>query len=145
MGAPRAHSRDHSRDCTLTALLLDTGAFAMVLTDDPRLPGRARVRIAEADRVALSAISLYEIGQKVRLGKWPEMAPFAGGLVDTALADGLDLIPLSPATALGAALLDWPHRDPFDRIIAVVAQAEGLDLVSPDAAFDGIGLTRVWD
>jgi PIN domain nuclease of toxin-antitoxin system len=129
----------------VTAVLLDTGAFAMALTADPRLPDAARTAIETADRAALSAISFYEIGQKVRLGKWPEMAPHAAGLVDRARADGFDLIPLSPAMARDASLLDWDHRDPFDRLLAATARGEGLVMVSPDAAFDGIGLARVWD
>lgn len=124
--------------------MLDTGPFAMVLTDDPRLPATARRLIEAADRVALSAVSLYEIGQKVRLGKWPAMAPFAAGLLDRALADGFDLIPLAPAAALDAALMDWDHRDPFDRLIAAAARAEDLPLVSPDAAFDAVGAGRIW-
>ncbi|WP_333835104.1 type II toxin-antitoxin system VapC family toxin [Rubrimonas sp.] len=128
----------------MTALLLDTGPFAMALTDDPRLPAGVRARLAGADRVALSVISFYESGQKVRLGKWPAMAPFAAGLVEQARTDGFDLIPLSPAAALSAAGMDWDHRDPFDRMIAAVAQAEGLAIVSPDTAFDGIGAQRIW-
>jgi PIN domain nuclease of toxin-antitoxin system len=129
----------------LSGVLLDTGVFAMVLTDDPRLSPAARTRIEAARRVALSVISLYEIGQKVRLGKWPAMAPFVGGLVDAALEDGVDLLPLTPSAALGAATLDWAHRDPFDRMIAVTCLDEDLDLLSPDAAFDAVGVRRVWD
>ena len=128
----------------MSALLLDTNAFAMVLTDDPRLTDTARGAILGASRVALSVISLYEIGQKVRLGKWPEMAAFAPGLAVQAQNDGIDLLPLSPAAALQAALLDWDHRDPFDRMIACVARAEGLDLVSSDTAFDELTLRRIW-
>lgn len=129
----------------MKALLLDTNAFAMVLTDDPRLPERARQRISAAERAALSVISFYEIGQKVRLGKWRAMAPFAPGLVERAHDDGLDLLPLSPSAALEASLLDWDHRDPFDRMIAVVARQEGLILVSADTAFDTLELPRLWD
>ncbi len=128
----------------MTSLLLDTGAFAMTLTDDPRLPATVRARIEASDRVALSVISFYEIGQKVRLGKWPEMAPFAAGLLDQALSDGFDPIPLSSAAALSAALMEWDHRDPFDRMIAAVAQAEQLPIVSPDPIFDSIGAQRIW-
>jgi PIN domain nuclease of toxin-antitoxin system len=128
----------------VTAVLLDTGVFAMAVTGDPRLPAAVRARIEAADRVALSVISLHEIGQKVRLGKWPEMAPFAAGLLDRARADGLDPVPLSPSVALAAALMDWAHRDPFDRMIAAVAEAEALPLVSPDAAFDAVRPDRIW-
>lgn len=128
----------------MSALLLDTNAFAMVLTDDPRLTDTARDAILGATRVALSVISLYEIGQKVRLGKWPEMEAFAPDLAVQAQNDGIDLLPLSPAAALQAALLDWEHRDPFDRMIACVARAEGLDLVLSDTAFDALALSRIW-
>jgi PIN domain nuclease of toxin-antitoxin system len=89
-------------------------------------------------------VSLYEIGQKVRLGKWPALAPFAAGLLERALGDGFDPLPLSPGAALAAALMDWDHRDPFDRLIAATALAEGLPVVSPDAAFDAVGVERIW-
>ena len=65
----------------------------MVRTDDPLLPLEARERIGGADRAELSVISLYEIGQNVWLGKWPEKVPFAAGLLDRADADGFDLLP----------------------------------------------------
>lgn len=128
----------------MSGLLLDTNAFAMVLTGDARLPDAVLERVGAADRVAISSISFYEIGQKVRLGKWPEMQPFARGLVERAWADGFDLLALPPAASLEAALLDWDHRDPFDRMIAVVARREDLPLVSSDAVFDAMNIPRIW-
>jgi PIN domain nuclease of toxin-antitoxin system len=41
-----------------------------------------------ADVVWLSPISFFEIGRKVRLGKWPQMAPFANGLAALLEAQG---------------------------------------------------------
>ncbi|WP_425073529.1 type II toxin-antitoxin system VapC family toxin [Sagittula sp. S175] len=128
----------------MSGLLLDTNAFAMVLTDDPRLTDVARAAILDAPRVALSVISLYEIGQKVRLGKWPEMAPHAPGLAAQADRDGLDLLPLGAEATLAAALMDWDHRDPFDRMIACTARVEGLTLISSDAIFDQVQVARLW-
>jgi len=126
-------------------VLLDTNAFAMVLTNDKRLPDLAKETISNAPRASVSAITFYEIGQKVRLGKWNEMAKFAPDLVDIALADGFDLISLSPNTAVEASLLEWSHRDPFDRMIAAVARTENVDLISSDEAFDELEtLKRIW-
>lgn len=126
-------------------LLLDTNAFAMALVDDPRLPQAARALLLEADGVFVSAISLYEIGQKVRLGKWPEMAEVAPELIDIAHRDHYQLLPLTPGAALRASLLDWAHRDPFDRMIAAIAQEEDLPVLSSDAAFDDlVGVERRW-
>ncbi|WP_271952259.1 type II toxin-antitoxin system VapC family toxin [Ruegeria faecimaris] len=126
-------------------VVLDTNALAMVLTDDRRLPDEIRTTISNAPRTSISAISFYEIGQKVRLGKWDAMAKFAPDLVEIVVADGFDLISLSPDQAVRASLLEWSHRDPFDRMIAAVAIGENAHLASSDAAFDELkDVTRVW-
>ena len=126
-------------------VLLDTNAFAMVLTDDPRLPKGIKDTISNASRASVSSITFYEIGQKVRLGKWDAMAAFAPKLVNIALDDGFDLVSLSASTATEASLLEWSHRDPFDRIIAAVALGEDADLISSDEAFDELKtINRIW-
>ncbi len=128
----------------VSAYLLDTNAYSMVLTGDPRLPPPTLQRIAGATRLALSVMSLYEIGQKVRLGKWAAMEPHVASLEQRAIQDGFDLINLTASAALKAATMDWAHRDPFDRMIATTATQEDLPLISSDTAFDALGLTRIW-
>lgn len=128
----------------MSAVLLDTNAFAMALTDDPRLPERARGLMLAAERVTLSVISFYEIGQKLGLGKWPAMAAHATSLETRARADGFDLLPLTAAAALEASLMSWIHRDPFDRMIATIAQREALPLISSDNSFDTLPIERIW-
>jgi len=53
----------------------DTHAWVWALTGDARLSAPAQATIAEAEAVRVSPISFFEIGQKVRIGKWPEMEP----------------------------------------------------------------------
>lgn len=128
----------------MSAYLLDTNAFAMALTNDARLPKASLTRMLEADRLSVSVISFYEIGQKVRLGKWPEMAGHVDGLEAQARSDGYDIVPLTAKVALAASLLEWAHRDPFDRMIAAVAKDDDIALISSDQAFDVLGLQRHW-
>jgi len=125
-------------------ILLDTHAWAWSLTGDARLSAAAVTAMQQAEAVFVSAISLFEIGQKVRLGKWPEMEPFLGNLIALADQQGARLAELSPQASLLAATLPWEHRGPFDRIIGATAITRGLALVSADPAFDGLTHAPKW-
>ena len=125
--------------------LLDTHIWAWMLTVDPVLSPKARAAIDEAPALFLSPASLYEIAQKVRLGKWPLMARFATNLPDYAAEAGLTVVPLTAEVAVLAGSLDWPHRNPFDRLLAATALVNGWQLLSADPVFDSLtGLRRVW-
>ena len=128
----------------MTACLLDTNAFSGLITRDPRLSEATVSFVQGSSRVLLSAVTFYEIGQKVRLGKWPAMEGYVSELDGIAEADGHEIVALTSGLALRASLLDWTHRDPFDRMIAATALRERVPLVSADPAFDAVGVERVW-
>ena len=127
----------------MTAVLLDTHAWAWSLSDDPRLSVRAAASIADADAVMVSPVSFFEIAQKVRLGRWPEMAPFLERLPALLEEQGGRVAALEPGICLTAGTMDWAHRDPFDRFLAATALRYRVAIVSADAAFDGV-VRRVW-
>lgn len=126
-------------------VLLDTHAWVWSFAASSRLSGAARAAIRDAAGVHVSPISFFEIGQKVRLGKWPEMAGHAAALPDLLARQGGVAAALTPRIALDAALMDWAHRDPFDRLIAATAESLSLALVTCDAAFAGRPAVRtIW-
>ena len=127
----------------MTKILLDTHAWAWSLADETKLSEPALAAIAAADTVLVSPISFFEIAQKVRLGKWPEMAPFASRLPALLAEQGGSVAGLDPAICIAAGMMAWSHRDPFDRLLAATAMHYNLPLVSADSAFDGI-VTRLW-
>ncbi|MBW8882511.1 MAG: type II toxin-antitoxin system VapC family toxin [Asticcacaulis sp.] len=100
------------------------------------MPGTLTEAIASADAIYVSPVSLFEIGQKVRLGKWPEMAPLASRLPDILMQQGGLVATLTPEICMTAALLDWDHRDPFDRFLAATSLVNKWPLASVDTAFD---------
>ena len=124
-------------------VLLDTHAWAWSLAGEERLSKAAGAAIDAAELVFVSPISFFEIAQKVRLGKWPQMEPFVRELPSLLSRQGGSSAPFDPATAVAAGLLDWAHRDPFDRLMAATAIRQGLPFVSADSAFDGI-VERIW-
>jgi len=127
------------------AVLLDTHAWVWSFADPDRLSVRAARAIAAAVSVQVSPISFFEIGQKVRVGKWPEMAAHLAGLPDLLARQGGVAAPFTPAIALDAAGLAWDHRDPFDRLIAATARALDVAVVTCDPAFaDAPGTRPLW-
>ena len=127
----------------LTAVLLDTHTWAWSITRDRRLSRQAFLAIEQADTVFVSPISLFEIGLKVRAGRWPEMAAVIDDLLDYLERQDGRVAALSPSVCLAAGRLDGPHRDPFDRLLAATALHHDVPLVSADAAFDGT-VARIW-
>jgi PIN domain nuclease of toxin-antitoxin system len=95
------------------------------LSESERLSPDARLAIAAADVRFVSPISFYEIGQKTRQGRWPEMDRFVPRLAEVAAEQGNRIAALSAQICLAAATLEWSNRDPFDRIIAATCVAEG--------------------
>lgn len=129
----------------MTAVLLDTHTWAWSLTGDARLSARAANLITEADSVFVSPISFFEIGQKVHIGKWPEMEPFVDDLPALLEKQGGRAAPLAPEICLKGATLIWEHRDPFDRLLAASALSFDMPLISADVVFDTLpDLTRLW-
>lgn len=128
-------------------LLLDTHAWVWTLMDDENLSRSAREAITSAATVRVSPISFFEIGQKVRVGKWPEMEPHLEGLAECLVEQGGLTASLTNETALLASQFDWSHRDPFDRLIAATAIISGSVLISADTMFDTLSdprLRRLW-
>lgn len=129
----------------MTAVLLDTHAWAWSLTGDMRLSTKVTALITEADSVFVSPISFFEIGQKVRIGKWPEMEPFINDLPSLLAEQGGRVAALAPEVCLKGATLAWEHRDPFDRLLAATTLALGIPLISADEVFDTLpDISRLW-
>jgi PIN domain nuclease of toxin-antitoxin system len=129
----------------MTGVLLDTHAWAWTIYATDRLSAAARDAVSRADIVMVSPVSLFEIGQKVRAGKWPEIEPILDRLPEIIRQQGAFSASLTPEICLAASTMDWTHRDPFDRIIAASAEMLGLVLVTKDTAFETrAGLRTIW-
>jgi len=81
--------------------------------------------------------------QKVRLGKWPEMARYVERLPELLANQRAVATSLEADDCLMAGTMDWPHRDPFDRLLAASALRRRIPIVSADGVFDAL-LTRIW-
>ncbi len=107
---------------------------------------RCRAVEDKANQAFVSAISLWEITIKVRIGKlelgWDD------DLIAAAANAGIELLPLTPQEASSYGELTEPsHNDPFDRMLIWQAIQRKMVLVSGDPEFKKFrsdGLRLLW-
>lgn len=110
-------------------ILLDTQVVLWWLADDPRLGKQSRRAISDRQaRVAVSAVSVFEVETKRRLGKLD--AP--QGLVEAIEAEGFEFLVLDADQAELGGTLDWDHRDPFDRLLVAQSRRAKAPILTAD-------------
>ncbi|WP_296037318.1 type II toxin-antitoxin system VapC family toxin [uncultured Agrobacterium sp.] len=123
-------------------LLLDSHAVYWWTIGSARLSSHARALIEDkSNTVLVSAVSFYELDNKMRLKKL-DLKPQE--LRAAVTASGLQTLAINDVHAELAAAFDWEHRDPWDRILAAQTRLEHCALVSTDVVFDAVLHERVW-
>jgi PIN domain nuclease of toxin-antitoxin system len=126
-------------------ILLDSHALFWFIDGDARLSRTARDAIEQpATIVNVSAVTAFEISNKVRQGKWPGAQTLANELLEIVARLNFEPLPLSVEHARHAGLLNVAHRDPFDRMLAAQAELEGIPLVTADAIFGKFNVRTLW-
>ena len=123
-------------------ILLDSHAVYWWTIGSDRLSAKARLLIEDkANVVLVSAVSFYELDNKMRLKKL-DLKPQE--LRAAVTASGLQTLAISDLHAELAAAFDWEHRDPWDRILAAQTRLEHCAFVSTDVVFDAVLHERIW-
>ena len=119
-------------------VLLDTHVVVWASHQSVRL-GADRQLIADADQRLLSAVCVWELAIKQRLGKLSVGSDIRMWTrrVTTELA--LDHLPVTAEHAAAVEHLPDVHRDPFDRLLVAQAVAEGAVLLTADDRLAGYG------
>jgi len=117
-------------------LLLDTHAFLLYISDDPKLPRYAYDAIRDkSNEVYLSVVSVWEALVKHKSGKLP-LPPNADEYIDASrIAHRIADLALDRQAVSHLLSLPAHHRDPFDRMLICQALAHGLTLVTSDDLF----------
>ncbi|HBR58459.1 MAG TPA: PIN domain nuclease [Blastocatellia bacterium] len=129
--------------------LLDTHTFVWSIAEPKKLP-RSLLNILQNPDVEIfvSAISLWEISIKERLGKLTLVGITTEDLIPSAKKMGFQLIALKPEeAATQGQLAENTHFDPFDRMLIWQAISRKLTLVSSDTQFRRFasdGLKVLW-
>ena len=117
-------------------LLLDTHMFLWMVEGHPRLGAETAKTLnhaAREERIAVSAITLWEIGVLVAKKRIDLHRDLMEWVRDALSRPGVTLVPLEPEIAVASTHLPFDmHPDPADRILVATARHLGASLVTAD-------------
>jgi len=117
-------------------IVLDTHVWVRWV--DPQanpLPTQIVDCIETADRLAVSAITCWEVAWLVRRNRLQLKLHLSDWLDQALQGSGVACIPIDQPIAVRAAYLPEHHRDPADRLIIATAIERQASLISLDGAF----------
>ena len=113
-------------------LLLDTHIALWAITDDAKLPMRARELIQSSrNTVWVSAANVWEIAIKHALARG-DMPVSSHDALRYFTESGYLFLPVKAEHAVAVEDLPGHHQDPFDRILVAQALVEPMRLVTHD-------------
>lgn len=113
--------------------------------DDPRLGLGQRGFLDDSrNTIFVSSISIFEIANKVRIGKLPMSSAASISLQNVCEQFSFSKIELSFHHAQWAGLLKGKHRDPFDRMLAAQSIVASMPIMTVDTKLRDLGAEVVW-
>ena len=125
--------------------LLDTHIFKWLDSEPDKLsPKVASLCTDQANQLALSLASIWELQIKFQIGKLKLNKPLITIIQEQQRLNQIELLPVTFQHILYLDNLPLNHRDPFDRILIAQAISEGLTLITHDSVFSQYPVQIEW-
>lgn len=117
-------------------ILLDTHIWLRwVVEGEKDIPKGIAQAIQSESRVAVSAISCFEVSQLLKRGRIELPVPLAAWLQGALESTGIECLAVTCEIARASVELQEHHKDPADRMIIATAIAHDALLASLDGIF----------
>lgn len=125
-------------------VVLDTATLLYWTLWEEELSSQANLTIKKSAQVVVSAISLWEIGIKVKKQKLTLPRPFEVYVDTLKAASSLTFLAVDVDIWVENVNLVWNHKDPADRTIVATAKRLGCPLITPDQAIRAFYADAIW-
>jgi PIN domain nuclease of toxin-antitoxin system len=117
-------------------IVLDTHVWIWWVNEDEESGGNHwRDLVRNADRIAVSSISCFEVAWLAHRGRIKLKMPMQDWFKKASSGSGIEIQDISPQIAETAVTLPEHHSDPQDRLIMATAIVHGAQLISADGKF----------
>ena len=123
--------------------LLDTHAMLWYLRDSPELSASAHSLIDNAEFVAVSIASFWEIAIKQSIGKM-QFCMTIPELESLCLDRDIQVLPIQSVVLEQIKSLPKIHGDPFDRLIIAQAQIGKMTVITRDRMIPQYHVPTIW-
>ena len=123
--------------------LLDTHAMLWYLRDSPELSASAHALIDNAEYVAVSIASFWEIAIKQCIGKM-QFGMTIPELESLCLDRDIQVLPIQSVVLEQIKSLPKIHGDPFDRLIIAQAQIGKMTIITRDRIIPQYPVPTIW-
>ena len=125
-------------------LIVDTHALIWFLTDNKKLPTKAKQIIENKENNCFVSIATYwEIGIKNSIGRLAlnvDLETIFQIIEET----GFEILLITTQQILRNSRLEFHHQDPFDRIIIAQSLTENMPIITKDGEFEKYEVSLIW-
>ena len=125
-------------------LLLDTSPLLFWTLDPDRLSAAAAQAVSDANEIAVSAVSIWEIGTKVQKEQLVMPISVREYIDRLEQIDRFKILPVCARTLIRSVELDWARYDTAGRVIAAAAILNACPIVTSDPALRAFYPQTIW-
>ena len=125
-------------------IVLDTGILVYWTLDPEQLSQSASKIIDEDETKIISAVSIWELGQKIKSGEIRLPLRLTDYIERLKTVENLEITPVDAEHWMRSLVLNWDNEDIADRLIVATSMLRSCTLISADAVIRDFYSKSLW-
>lgn len=125
-------------------IVLDTGILVYWTLDPVQLSSSASTAIAEDEEKIISAVSIWELGQKIKFGDLRLPLRLSDYLEKLKSVENLEIAPVDAEHCMRSLILNWENDDIADRLIVATSMLRSCTLITADVVIRDFYSKSLW-